>query len=109
MYFYKNQGTDVGGTADKATLVNVLVIGRGTLTAKLIVLDSKVGSTKYFIRKRSKSWYPIWFGLFHVVQFYFQWIYGSTGHITLFPLESKGTRLHVVRIRAAADGNFRDE
>ena len=58
MYFYKNQGTDVGGTADKATLVNVLVIGRGTLTAKLIVLDSKVGSTKYFIRKRSES-YPI--------------------------------------------------
>lgn len=36
---------------------------------------------------------------------------GSTRHIlvTLFPFESKGTRLHIVGIRAAADGNFRDE
>ena len=37
MYFYKNQGTDVGGIADKATLDN-FVIARGTLTASFCPL-----------------------------------------------------------------------
>jgi len=39
MYFYKNQGTDVGGTADKAaTLDNFVIARRGTLAASFCPL-----------------------------------------------------------------------
>ena len=40
IYFNKNQGTDVGGTADKAATLDNFVIARGTLAEGAFVPSS---------------------------------------------------------------------